>query len=409
MSLYASQPRVYRVSEINALVRALLESEFADVWIEGEISNYKQHASGHIYFTLKDDKAQLNAVIWREQARRLSFRFADGMAVRAYGYLTCYVEGGRYQLITTQLQPRGQGALQQALELLKQQLARRGFFDPAHKKPLPRFPRRIALVTSKEGAALRDMVRILSRRWPLAELWVCPVPVQGQGAAEQIAARIAQLNTLPGIDVMIVGRGGGSLEDLWAFNEEIVAEALFRSRIPTVSAVGHEVDYTIADFVADRRAATPSEAAEIVVPDRREVFQRLTTWRDRLHKALRAWLTEKRQSLTRLVRSAPLSRPTARLHDLLQEVDEQSERLLQAGRRRLQQLGERVQHTALRLDTLSPLNVLKRGYSLTWKLGQSTCVRSWQEVQPGDWVCTRLHVGTILCRVESSQPGELTR
>lgn len=397
--------KVLSIAELTAQVRQLLEGCFAAVWVSGEISNLKHHANGHVYFSLKDAEAQIAAVIWRSSRDRLRFALKDGMAVIAHGRVSVYAPQGKYQLVVDQLQPRGVGALELAFQQLCDKLRRRGWFDAAHKKPLPRFPRRIALVTSLSGAALRDMLRIIPRRWPPAEIWVCPVLVQGAAAAEDIAGAIERLNRIGGVDVMIVGRGGGSLEDLWAFNEERVAEAIFHSRIPVISAVGHEVDVTIADGVADRRAATPSEAAEIVAPDRTELLERLESVRRGLTSLAERRLRAAVDHLDALALRRVFRVPLERLHDRAQRLDDAEERLLRAVGRTIERAGDRLGHAAARLGSLSPLNVLGRGYSLTRKLPATEILRSTDQLATGDLVVTRLAHGEFTSRVEAVSPG----
>src|SRR5262249_20049606 len=266
---------VLSIGELTRQGKGLIEGEFPEIWVSGEVSNLGGPSSGHLYLTLKDSEAQLRTVIYRGIALRLKFDLKDGVEVIARGRLNVYVPRGEYQLSVEQLQPKGIGPLELAFQQLREKLFVKGYFDPKRKKRLPRFPRRVVLVTSPTGAAVRDMLEVLGRRWPAAEVWVCPVPVQGDGAGLKIAEAIGRLNRLREIDVMIVGRGGGSLEDLWAFNEECVAQAIFASHIPVVSGVGHETDHTIADMVADVRALTPTEAAERVVPSRDELLDGL--------------------------------------------------------------------------------------------------------------------------------------
>src|SRR5262245_44048327 len=283
--------KVRSVSDLTQGVKALLEDGFASVWVAGEVSNLARPGSGHLYFSLKDAQATMRAVVWRGVALRLRFDPRDGLEVIVRGRLTVYPPRGDYQLVIEELHPRGVGAQELALRELKERLFRLGYFDPQRKKPLPRVPRRLALVTSPTGAAVRDMLEILARRWPAAEVWVVPVRVQGEGAAEEIAAAIWLLNRLrERPEVMVLGRGGGSAEDRWAFNEETVARAIHESRIPVVSAVGHEIDLTVADLVADRRALTPSEAAELVVPSREELLEGLRGVEGRLRELLVARL-----------------------------------------------------------------------------------------------------------------------
>jgi exodeoxyribonuclease VII large subunit len=392
--------KVLSVSELTQEVRALLEEGFSSVWVAGEVSNLARPSSGHLYLSLKDAQAQLRAVLWRGIALRLRFDLADGMEVIARGRLTVYPPRGEYQLVIEEIQPRGIGALELALRQLREKLFMRGYFDPAHKKPLPAVPARVALVTSPTGAAVRDVLEILARRWPAAEVWVCPVRVQGDGAAQEIAAAIRLLNGLrPTADVLIVGRGGGTTEDLWAFNEEVVAQAIYESRIPVVSAVGHEIDVTIADLVADRRALTPSEAAELVVPDREELFAALRGTETRLRELIRGRLDTARQRWEDLAGRRAFRLPLERVRELERRLDEAGERLARAGRQRLKQAREAVSAAAARLETLSPLNVLGRGYSLT-RTATGQVVRDAEQVRPGDRLLTLLHRGRLLSRVE---------
>jgi exodeoxyribonuclease VII large subunit len=392
--------RVFSVSEVTYLVRDLLEEVFPSLWVCGEISNLARPSSGHVYFSLKDAAAQLRAVLFRGLALRLRFELRDGLEVLARGRLSVYAPRGEYQLVVEELQPRGLGAQELALRQLREKLLLRGYFDPARKKPLPRWPRRIALVTSAAGAAVRDMLEILGRRWPLAEVWVCPVRVQGEGAAQEIAAALYLLNQVqPSAEVIIVGRGGGSAEDLSAFNEEIVADALFASRIPVVSAVGHEIDVTLADLVADRRALTPSEAAELVVPDKKEVENDLRQLADRLHQAMGQRLDLSRRRLQELAQRRAFRLPGERLRELEQRLDEDGERLRRALRQHLHLARQRLAGWAGRLQALSPLNVLSRGYSLTQN-EHGQLLRRAEQVQPGQRLLTRLQHGRLLSRVE---------
>lgn len=393
--------RVFSVSEVTYLVRDLLGEVFPSLWVCGEISNLARPSSGHVYFSLKDAAAQLRAVLFRGLALRLRFELRDGLEVLARGRLSVYAPRGEYQLVVEELQPRGLGAQELALRQLREKLLLRGYFDPARKKPLPRWPRRIALVTSAAGAAVRDMLEILGRRWPLAEVWVCPVRVQGEGAAQEIAAALYLLNQVqPTAEVIIVGRGGGSAEDLSAFNEEIVADALFASRIPVVSAVGHEIDVTLADLVADRRALTPSEAAELVVPDKKEVENDLRQLADRLHQAMGQRLDLSRRRLQELAQRRAFRLPGERLRELEQRLDEDGERLCRALRQHLHLARQRLAGWAGRLQALSPLNVLSRGYSLTQN-EHGQLLRRAEQVQPGQQLLTRLQHGRLLSRVEA--------
>jgi exodeoxyribonuclease VII large subunit len=402
--------KVLSVSDLTQEIKGLLEDGFPCVWVAGEVSNLAKPASGHLYLTLKDDQSQLRAVMWRGVALRLRFDLRDGQQVIVRGRVSVYPPRGEYQLVVEELQPKGIGALELALRQLKEKLFRLGYFDPQRKRSLPRFPLRLALVTSPSGAAIRDMLETLRKRWPAVEVWVCPVRVQGAGAGEEIAAAIRLLNQLNDhtpVDVMIVGRGGGSVEDLWAFNEEVVARAIYQSAIPVVSAVGHEIDWTIADGVADCRALTPTDAATRVVPDRREVLQLLGDSEQRLGECLLGRLEMARRGLDELARRPPFRLPLERIQDLERRLDEWGGRLERAARQRLDAATQRLQSQAARLETLSPLNVLARGYSLTRKLSDQTVVRDSNQVQPGNLLETLVQRGRIISRVEEPPPPAL--
>ncbi len=395
--------KVLSVGELTRQVKGVVEDTFASVWVVGEISGYKKHTSGHHYLTLKDSEARLDAVIYRGVGLRLKFDLRDGMEVVARGRLNVYVPQGKYQLAVEELHPKGIGALELAFQQLREKLFVRGYFDPKRKKKLPRYPRRVVLVTSPTGAAVRDMLEILGRRWPATEVWVCPVPVQGDGAAEKIAEAVTRLNRIRGIDVLIVGRGGGSMEDLWAFNEECLAHALFTSRIPVVSGVGHETDLTIADLVADVRALTPSEAAERVVPNRAEVLEGLRGAEAQMRQLLRRRLERAQQRLDDLGRRRCFRLPLERVRDEERNLDDLGERLRRAVTQRVATARQRLEGQAGRLETLSPLNVLARGYSLTRTEAGGAVVRRADEVRPGDRLITTVQHGRILSRVEQAE------
>jgi exodeoxyribonuclease VII large subunit len=399
--------RVYRVSELTNKVKQLLEDNLSNVWVEGEVSNLRRPNSGHLFLTLKDADAPLRAVIFRTVALRMRFDLRDGLRVVVRGRMTVFAPQGEYQLQVEDVRPKGVGPLELAFRQLKEKLFARGWFDKARKKPLPRIPRRVVLVTSPTGSAVRDMLEVLSRRWPPAEVWICPVSVQGDGAAEEIATAIYRLNRLGGpeapverrIDVLIVGRGGGSLEDLWAFNEEIVAEAIFRSRIPVVSGVGHEDDLTIADHVADVRALTPTEAAERVVPDGPRVLRWLAEKAARLPEVLLGRLKLASSRLDELAKRRCFRQPLERVRDEERRLDDIGGRCQRAVRRLVDGSRQRLDAAAARLETLSPLNVLGRGYSLT-RREDGTVVRSPEQVRPGDRLVTQVHGGRVVSRVE---------
>jgi exodeoxyribonuclease VII large subunit len=443
----APGPRALSVSELTARLKHLVESRFGAVVVEGEISNCRQWSSGHVYFTLKDDYAQIRAVIFRTTARQLKFAPEDGLHVVARGRLSVYEVKGEYQLVCDALEPLGLGALQLAFEQLKGRLQAEGLFDAARKRPLPVLPRRIGVVTSADGAALRDVIRILVRRHPAVRVVVRPARVQGEGAAADMVAGLKAIARVPEIDVVIIGRGGGSAEDLWAFNDESLARAIAACQVPVISAVGHEIDFTIADFVADVRAATPSNAAELVVDradtvrmrighaDRRLAgalrhaadrgLQRL----DRLDARVRRWPTvvvlrdRDRQELGYRLEHAIADRLARMAHrfDLLRRrLDRRDVRRLtgelavrlvaadgrlraSATRRRLAAEG-RARELLARLDSLSPLAVLGRGYAVCWNAARTGIIRSSRAVESGDLVRVTLAEGELACRVETSNP-----
>lgn len=397
------------VSELTHELKELVEVNLDTVCVCGEISNCKAASSGHIYLTLKDEAAQLNAVMWRSAAQRLAFKLRDGLQVIAIGAIEVYAARGSYQLIINRLFPQGMGSLELALRELKEKLAAEGLFDPARKRPLPRLPRRIALVTSPHGAAVKDMLQVITRRWPAVDVVIVPVAVQGDGAAAEIAGAIRIVPQLPDVDVVIVGRGGGSTEDLMAFNSEVVARAIATCRVPVISAVGHEIDVTIADLVADRRALTPSEAGELVVPNREDVLAVLDSFQDRLVTGLKKKAVTARLKLDALASRPVLANPVQRIHHRAESLDLLDERLKMAARFRLQSARQKVVALAQSLDALSPLATLARGYSMTFQANaengmapeRGALVRNASDLQVGDQVMTYLEQGRIVSRVES--------
>jgi exodeoxyribonuclease VII large subunit len=394
--------KIYAIGELTRAVKELLEDAFAPyVWVAGEVSNFTRAASGHWYFTLKDKDSQLKAAMFKGANLRVKYDLGDGLEVIARGRLGVYVPRGEYQLQVEEVQPKGVGPLELAFRQLKEKLSRLGYFD-RHKKPLPKYPRRVALVTSPTGDAVRDMLETLMRRWPLAEVWVHPATVQGEGAGASVAAAIRRLNTLAGIDVLIVGRGGGSIEALWPFNEECVAQAIYESRIPVVSGVGHETDLVISDMVADLRALTPTDAATKVVPDKLELFDWLKDMEARLRELLKGRLDLAKSRLTELMRRRCFRLPLERVRDLERRLDERQERLQRGARQRLAQLRQRLEAQAGRLETLSPLNVLSRGYSLTRTEADGVVVRTPSQVRPGDRLVTLVQHGRLISRVEET-------
>lgn len=394
------------VTQLTGYIKLLLDRDeiLSQTCVRGELSNYKIHSSGHHYFTLKDEGAVISCVLFRSDAMRLRFRPESGMKVILTGRVSLFPRSGQYQLYVSHMQPDGAGDLAVAFEQLKQRLQAQGVFDAAHKKPLPRYPERVALVTSPTGAAVRDMIRILGRRWPLASVLVCPVRVQGEGAAEEIAAMLELVDAAELADVIITGRGGGSLEDLWAFNEEIVARAIYRCKTPVISAVGHEPDVTIADFAADVRAATPSNGAELAVCDRAELRALLEQQARRMEKAQERRLELLRQRLRRLSERPVLRSPEGSLQqkELLLELLRQ--RLERAAVSAVEQDQRRFAALSGRLDALSPLKVLARGYAVATR--QEQVLHSVAQLSPGEEIRLRLADGTAFCAVECIEKGE---
>ncbi len=409
-------------SQVGQYLKSMMDRDhlLSRLLVRGELSNYKMYPSGHHYFTLKDGEGALRCVMFRSDAQSLRFRPENGMQVIAAGRVTVFPRDGQYQMYCARLTPEGVGDLALAFEQLKEKLAREGLFDPARKKKIPVFPRGIALITSPAGAAVRDMIRILGARWPLAEIKVIPVRVQGMEAPQEIAAAIQWANWNGAADLIITGRGGGSMEDLWAFNEEVVARAIYASGIPVISAVGHEPDVTIADFVADLRAATPSNAAELAVPDQNEVYVSLLGNGERLERTISVRLSRYRQTLDRLAASRPMTEPGSYFREKRLLLDFQSSRLAHglrsssAGQReRLSRLSaalpgnaaravtqrrERLNALAASLDALSPLKVLGRGYAIA-RRADGKAVISTGDVAPGDKLNLTLSDGSVDCRV----------
>jgi exodeoxyribonuclease VII large subunit len=445
----AAPRRALTVSELSDRIQGVLETELADVWVEGEVSNLRvMPSSGHWYFTLKDDKAQVRAVVWKSDARYLKFQPRDGMKVLARGAVRLYAPRGEYQLSVQVIEPLGKGSLQQAFEELKERLDQEGLFAPGRKRPLPMLPQRIGIVTSPTGAVLRDILRVLAARYANLDVLVYPCRVQGPEAAGEIVRGIRALNRLGGLDVLIVARGGGSLEDLWPFNEESVARTLAASAIPTISAVGHETDFTIADFVADLRAPTPSAAAERVVQAKTEIQARIGALEGRLHGALRLRLARTRARVEAVTSHRVFAAERGRLRTCAQRVDDLTRRAdtalghrLDQSRGRLRRAHERLEafrwdrqvgdlrarvgraasrlrvlvtarlatrraelsRHAEKLETLSPLAVLARGYALVWDASASRLVRSVHQVGVGETLQVRLHDGRLTVDVTSKE------
>ncbi len=417
--------KVYTVSEITQLVKLELETSFPQVWVLGEISNFHRHSSGHVYFTLRDEACALRAVMFRGEAKLLKFDLKDGLQLVCRGRINVYEPRGEYQLVVDLAEPKGKGALQLAFEQLKEKLRVEGLFDPQHKKKLPLLPKKVGLVTSPRGAAIVDILRTLERRFARLNILIYPARVQGEGAADQIVEGIEVLGRLPDMDVIIVGRGGGSIEDLWAFNEEKVARAIFRCPVPVISAVGHEVDFTIADFVADVRASTPSAAAEIVVEKERAFVEQIGNLERRAFQGLRSALQERKQEVISLAQHRIFQNFRIRLLNVEQKVDELEtrardvvrreqrkvaearawavlvqERICGSFRRGLREQTAKWEKLSAELHSQSPLNILKKGYTLCWKDGGTRPVAQIEDVQKDEDMVVSFYKGEFLCRVK---------
>ncbi len=403
MSLNLSNLPTYTVTQVNEYVKELMDDDLLlqSILVRGELSNYKRYPSGHHYFSLKDESGVLRCVMFRGEAIHLRFRPENGMRVVAFGHISVFPRDGAYQLYCADLLPDGRGALDEAFERLRVRLEAEGLFDEAHKTPLPEYPHKIALVTSPAGAAVRDMIRILGARWPLTEVLVVPVRVQGDGAAEEIAAAIYGLNNRADIDLIITGRGGGSMEDLWAFNEEVVARAIYVSNIPVISAVGHEPDVTIADYAADLRASTPSNAAELAVPDRAEQGERLADLKYRLCMSIRDRLEDARRQLDRLKGSRVLRSMAAPIQERRMLCDSLRRRLAAALAGQMKDRRAALAKCAAGLDALSPLKVLGRGYAIARK--GSVVVSSVGQTEQGDRLDVAVSDGVIQCEVKDKE------
>ncbi|MBP7707902.1 MAG: exodeoxyribonuclease VII large subunit [Candidatus Aminicenantes bacterium] len=418
--------RVYAVSEVTEIVKTALEVALPQVWVEGEVSGYKKAASGHVFFSLKDEKSVIKAVLWQSAARKVAFDLKDGLKVVCRGKVSVYEPRGDYQLYVDQVEPKGKGALQLRFEQLKEKLRAEGLFDEARKRPLPLRPRTIGVVTSPTGAAVRDILRVLERRYARLHVVIYPARVQGEGAAAEIVEGIEALGRRPGIEVLIVGRGGGSIEDLWAFNEEPVARAIARSPVPVISAVGHEVDFTVADFVADLRAPTPSAAAEMVIATEEAFVERIDGATRRLADLLRYGLRDRRGEVDGLARNRIFQNFQVRLANLARRVDDLETRgrnILRAERQALaEQKGaarlaaERLANVLVRtvgegrsawerltasLNALSPLGVVKKGYAIVWKEGGLRLAGRIEDVEPGETVTVSYFKGEFGARVET--------
>jgi exodeoxyribonuclease VII large subunit len=446
-----SLPLFLSVSDVTRLIRESLENQFRDIWIQGEVSNLRAPTSGHLYLTIKDEQSQLRAVFFRSGVARLRFALQEGMAIIARGRISVYEPRGEYQLVIDSLEPQGVGAFQLAFDQLKERLAREGLFEDSRKRPLPAFPKTVGIVTSSTGAAIRDILAVLYRRCPLVHVLIAPVPVQGDGAAERIAAAITALSAVSEVEVLIVGRGGGASEDLWAFNEEVVVRAIVQSKVPVVSAVGHEIDVTLSDFAADYRAPTPSAAAEAVVPVLDELLARLAEVNVRLRRTMQTFLVMRRYRVDASIRI--LRETRFRMQAQAQRLDELSDALRRSltGRLTLSHRGMAAYHHALlaqsprnkigtsavvlsqlckrleqevrrglvnrrqsvaarmtALDALSPLGILRRGYSVIQGVPLGQVVRRASEVTVGEVLQARLSEGRLLCLVKEVLPHSVS-
>lgn len=401
--------KVFSVSELNNYIKDILDEDvlLSAVYVSGELSNYKIYPSGHHYFTMKDQEGALKCVMFKSAAYKIRFRPENGMKVIAFGRISVFPRDGAYQFYVTQMIPDGVGDLSVAFEQLKRKLYEEGLFDQRYKKPIPRYPKRIAVITSSAGAAVRDVIRVLGKRYPMAKVIVMPVRVQGIEAPAEIAGALRYANQHDIADVIITGRGGGSIEELWAFNEEIVARAIFASRIPVISAVGHEPDVTISDFVADLRAATPSNGAELCVPDQGELREYLASMEIRMAQALKRELTKRRQRLEDISKKRVLTSPINYIEDKRVALDHIQRRLSSAGSGMVAAGRNRFIGYAAKLDALSPLKVLGRGYSIAMK-NNGKVIKSAEDVNVGDKISLRLKKDTIICSVEEKQNGKET-
>lgn len=440
-----SETQVLNVEQLNLRIKQLLEGQIGTVWVQGELSNFKAHTSGHFYFSLKDAKAQISAVMFRGHNSRLKFKPQDGLEVLVRGRITVYEPRGNYQIVCDSMEPVGAGALQKAFEQLRDQLKSEGLFEPSRKRPIPAFPRHVAIVTSPTGAAIRDILNVMARRARSVKVTLIPALVQGEAAAPQIIEALQKAGKLPDVDVIICGRGGGSIEDLWAFNNEALARAIAASPIPVISAVGHEIDFTIADFVADLRAPTPSAAAELVAKSTQELDQKiqglarllkvsmdrrlktlLQTWSGlqkrlvdprrrlqdlalrnddlfgRLELAMQNLLQRRRQSLA--LWRQKLGRPDEQIHRRRQRLEMLLLKMSKSSQFRLEKSKSRFARLASLLDSLSPLKVVERGYSIVQK--EKQVIKNTKQVQVGDEVSIRLAQGSLEAKITKLNPGE---
>lgn len=424
--------KIYAVSEVTRMIKQELESAFPLLWVEGEISNFYRHQSGHLYFTLKDERSQLRAVMFRSMAQKVPFELEDGLQVVCRGQINVYEPRGEYQLLVEVIEPKGKGALQLAFEQLREKLKKEGLFDPKFKKKLPLLPKKVGIVTSPRGAAIVDILRTIERRFARLHILIYPVRVQGEGAADEIVEGIDYLSRLPDIDAIIVGRGGGSIEDLWAFNEEKVARSIFSCSVPVISAVGHEIDFTIADFVADIRASTPSVAAEILIEKEQSFEERIKNLEKRMIHYQRYFLQEQRHQVFSLAQHRAFQNMKIKLLNLEQKVDDLETRAWNTIRDTQQKIAEDKSATFLmeekmrgtlrgmlqhfqaqwerlsaQLHNLSPLNILKKGYALCWRDGGQYLIRKIDEVKKEEELTVSFYKGEFNCLVKKIDGAKL--
>ncbi|HZX10507.1 MAG TPA: exodeoxyribonuclease VII large subunit [Acidobacteriota bacterium] len=424
--------KVYSVTDITNIIKNELETKFPLVWVEGEVSNFKRAYSQHLYFDLKDDSSQLHAVMWRSKASKIPFKMEDGIQIVCKGFISVYPQRGQYQIQVEEVEPKGKGALQLAFEQLKRKLEKEGLFNPEKKKPVPLIPKKVGIVTSPRGAAIIDILQTIERRFAKLHIVIYPVRVQGEGASEEIVEALGYLGSLPDIDVIIVGRGGGSIEDLWAFNEEKVARAIFQCPIPVISAVGHEIDFTIADFVADKRASTPSAAAEILIEKEEAFLERIESFGRRMEHQMKYMTQERKSRVMDLIRHHAFQRFKEHLYQLSQSVDdldiravnfmraEQNkmaeyrsnvrliqERMASLIKEKMSHFQSRWEMLASQLHSLSPLNILKKGYSLCWEEGRDSLIRTIDQVKKGKRITVSFFKGEFNCQVNSVDKEKL--
>lgn len=393
------------VTELTREIKISLEEHFPPIWIQGEVSNFKKHSSGHLYFSLKDAESQISCVMWKNRNISLLFQIQDGMKVVVFAHLNVYMQQGRYQLIVQRIRPAGIGELQIQFEKLKRRLAEEGLFDAEHKKPIPLFPETIGIITSSTGAALQDIKSVIHRRFPVVKLVLWPSKVQGENAAEEIAEGILAFNQYGKVDVLIVGRGGGSIEDLWPFNEEIVARAIYDSSIPVISAVGHEIDFSISDFVADRRAPTPSAAAEIAVPDKEELLTNINVYKNSFVQAIQNVFNFHRENIKTLKNSYGFRRPVDRVNEYSFRIDDLTSHLITLMKHMYDIYLSKINNLSGQLNALNPRSILGRGYSITIRISDGKIISRAKDLDENNKINTRFAQGSVDAVVEKVKSG----